>query len=113
MNSATTTPVFAQIITTPEVTPARYDAVNVSIGSAPIAGNLLSAAGFDDAAMTTLDVWDSRAAARRFVADRLIPAFERTGNIPEPYNSAVEFDGRMTVSAAPPARVHLRISRIP
>ncbi|MEV0028376.1 hypothetical protein [Nocardia sp. NPDC050793] len=113
MSTAAAVSAFVQIITTPAVTSAQFETVNAGMGSEPIRGILLSAAGFVAGNLVTLDVWDSRAAADRFVADRLIPAFEHTGVIPEPDSAAVEFDGRMTVSAAPPHRAHIHITKIP
>lgn len=106
-------PVFVQLITTPGISVAQYESVQSAIGSDRIGGILLSVAGFIDGDMYSIDVWDTPASAERFAADRLFPAFERTGNIPDPNVTAVEFDGRMTLPAALPATVHTQIARIP
>ncbi|MGY2120044.1 hypothetical protein ACW9HJ_01205 [Nocardia gipuzkoensis] len=137
MSTAAAVSAFVQIITIPAVTRAQFETVNAGMGSEPIGGILLSAAGFVAGNLVTLDVWDSRAvaeydrvdsvvgaapvtgqfvhlagvsagslyiidlwdsheAADRFLTERLYPAFERAGVIPDPDVTMVEFDAQLS-----------------
>ncbi|WP_040698797.1 hypothetical protein [Nocardia vinacea] len=90
-------PVFVQLITTPGISLAQYESVQSAIGSDRIGGILLSVAGFIDGDMHSIDVWDTPASAERFAADRLFPAFERAGVIPDPDITVVTYDARVVV----------------
>lgn len=90
-------PVFVQLITTPGISVAQYESVQSAIGGDRIGGIVLSVAGFMDGDMHSIDVWDTPASAERFAADRLFPAFERTGVIPNPDITVLAYDGRVVV----------------
>jgi hypothetical protein len=45
-----------------------------------------------DGGLTVVDVWESQAAFDRFMADRLQPAFEAVGGVPQP--AVVPFEVR-------------------
>ena len=71
-----------------------YRAVVEDMGSAPPDGLLISLVGEAEGALHVVDVWESKAHADRFVAERLFPAFERTGRGPgaDPKYVAFETD---------------------
>jgi hypothetical protein len=66
----------------------KYDAVKSALGwdgnkNAP-EGLQAHAAGPTEDGFCVIDVWDSEAAWDTFFADRLTPAFQEVGNIPQP-----------------------------
>ena len=66
----------------------KYDAVQSELGwvgdtGAP-EGLHAHAAGATDDGFCVIDVWDSEAAWDTFFADRLMPAFQKVGDIPQP-----------------------------
>jgi hypothetical protein len=71
---------YILITRTPGMGLKEYQAVADELGPEPLAGNLVQLAGeTTDGALLTVDVWESSVAADRFAAERLFPAFGRTG----------------------------------
>ena len=58
---------------------ADYRAVTDRLGDGTPDGCLASIAGEADGALHTVDVWDSKAHADRFAAERLYPAMQEVG----------------------------------
>ncbi|WP_067534814.1 hypothetical protein [Nocardia crassostreae] len=67
-----------------------------AVGTAPVDGQLVHIAGVAAGALYVVELWDGRAAADRFLTERLYPAFERSGVIPDPDIILVEFGARMS-----------------
>lgn len=84
---------YINITRTPGVGLPEYRAVVSELGGAPIAGQLLHIVGVSDGALHIVDVWESAAAADRYAAERLFPAFERAGVRPGPDASIHAFEG--------------------
>ena len=66
----------------------KYDAVQSALGwdgdtGAP-EGLQAHAAGPTEAGFCVIDVWESEAAWDTFFADRLMPAFQEVGDVPQP-----------------------------
>jgi hypothetical protein len=80
----------------PKSSLAEYDSVLSELGSEPIAGRKQHYAGEDAGALVTVDVWESRADADRFAAERLFPAFERLGLHPMGDTTIVAFEAERT-----------------
>ncbi len=80
------------ISNTPGSTLADYQAVSDEIGDDPPEGLIVSIAGEADGALHTVDVWESKASADRFTAERLFPAFQKTGRGPGAEATYIEFD---------------------
>jgi hypothetical protein len=57
----------------------EYETVERELGPDPKAGQISHHVGVVDGALVIVDVWNSRADADRFAAERLFPAFERAG----------------------------------
>lgn len=74
---------YVHITRSPAMGMAEYDRVDRELGSAPIAGQSSHYVGVLDGALVVVDVWESRADADRFAAQRLFPAFERAGIRPD------------------------------
>ena len=53
------------------------------LGATPVPGHRSHHVGLVDGALVVVDVWDTRADADRFAAERLFPAFERAGVRPD------------------------------
>lgn len=83
---------FTLISHNPGQTLADYTAVANAMGGEPPEGLLVSIAGEADGALHTVDVWESKARADRFTAERLFPAFQKTGRGPGAEATYVEFD---------------------
>ena len=73
---------FVHISRSPGQTRADYDAVRAEMGGELPRGLLMHAVGEADGGLHVVDVWESKAAADRFVAEQLFPAFQRTGRTP-------------------------------
>lgn len=71
---------------------ADYRAVNEALGDQPPAGLRASIVGEADGALHTVDLWDTKAHADRFAAERLYPAMQQTGVGPGPDGAYVGFD---------------------
>ncbi|MFE3055279.1 hypothetical protein [Nocardia sp. NPDC059239] len=87
---------YIHISHTPGVGLQRYREVYEALGPEPLAGNLLHIVGELDGTLHIVDVWESAAAADRFAAERLFPAFERTGIAPGPDATSEAFEGEIT-----------------
>jgi hypothetical protein len=68
---------YVHVTRTPGITLEDYERVRTEMGTDPISGQQSHYAGVTAGALHTVDVWDSKAAADRFAAERLFPAFER------------------------------------
>ena len=84
---------YTFITHSPGVTLADYRAVQEALGPDHIEGLLLSIAGDADGALHTVDVWESKACADRFTAERLFPAFQKTGVNPGPDSTFIGLEG--------------------
>jgi len=66
----------------------KYDAVRAELGWVGEEGKpdgiLGHAAGATDDGFCVIEWWESKAAWDTFLADRLMPAFEKVGDIPQP-----------------------------
>jgi hypothetical protein len=85
---------YVHISRSPGIGMTEYERVHRELGPTPIAGLTGHYVGVVDGALVIVDVWDTRADADRFAAERLFPAFERTG---------VQPDASMDVTAFEPA----------
>jgi hypothetical protein len=68
---------YVHISRSPGAGMTEYRAVERELGPEPRAGLRSHHAGVVDGELVVVDVWDSRADADRFAAERLFPAFER------------------------------------
>src|SRR4051794_13682664 len=75
---------YAAITLAQTLTLADYDAVGQQLGTEPVDGLLSEAAGCGDAGLHVITLWDSKTHHERFIAERLIPAFEGIGLEPGP-----------------------------
>lgn len=90
---------YVHISHTPGHSMADYRNVVDALGDGPAEGNVLHIVGDADGALHIVDVWESRAAADRFAAERLLPAFQRTGRGPGSDATYVAFEtDRVTLS---------------
>ncbi|MFF0494243.1 hypothetical protein ACWDSJ_21135 [Nocardia sp. NPDC003482] len=92
---------YIHITHSPGIGLREYRAVQEAMGPEPIAGNLLSLVGERDGALHVVDVWESATAADRFAAERLFPAFERTGITPGPHDTVTAFEAQLVVDQLP------------
>lgn len=83
---------YAHISRQPGRSLADYRTVVEAMGGDPPEGRLFSTAGEADGALHVVDVWQSRASADRFAAERLLPAFQQTGLRPGPDSTYVAFE---------------------
>ncbi|MBA2638701.1 MAG: hypothetical protein H0U77_01615 [Nocardioidaceae bacterium] len=84
---------YVHVAHTPGQSLADYRAVAAeAVGDDPPQGLLVSIAGDADGALHTVDVWDSQASADRFAAERLFPAFQKTGRGPGAEATYVVFE---------------------
>ena len=60
----------------------EYQAVLEDMGGESPEGLLISVVGEAEGGLHIVDVWESKAQADRFAAERLFPAFQRTGRSP-------------------------------
>ncbi|WP_280367616.1 hypothetical protein [Nocardia wallacei] len=88
---------YIHITRSPGVGLREYRIVHQALGPEPIAGNLLSIVGESDGALHVVDLWESAAAADRFAAERLFPAFARTGIRPGPGETVTAFDAEVVI----------------
>jgi hypothetical protein len=73
---------YVHISRSPGVGMDEYRSVERELGLTPRAGLRSHHVGVVDGALVVVDVWDSRADADRFAAERLFPAFERADVLP-------------------------------
>ena len=79
--------VYVQEFAIADRSTANYDFVADKIGEGPFEGLIVHTAGFDDEAgvFRILDVWESREAAERFLAEQVQPLIdEGPGAFPNP-----------------------------
>ena len=70
---------YAAITIAEALTLADYDAVTQLLGSEPVDGLRSETAGRGDEGLHVITVWDSEADHKRFISERLIPAFKAAG----------------------------------
>jgi hypothetical protein len=83
---------YVHISHAPGRTLADYRAVNEAMAESPAPGQLLATAGETDGTLHTIEVWDTKASADRFAAERLFPAFHKTGLGPGADSTYVAFE---------------------
>jgi hypothetical protein len=83
---------YATITHSPAATMQEYRTVHAALGDERPDGLLFSVVGASEAGMHLVDVWATQADADRFVAERLHPAFQRTGVMPKEEDMHVEFE---------------------
>jgi len=83
---------YAHISHAPNSTLADYRSVDDEIGDPPPDGLLLTILGTDDTGLHVIDLWESKAHADRFAAERLLPAFTSTGKGPDANATYTAFD---------------------
>jgi hypothetical protein len=83
---------YIHISRSPGMTEQDYEKVIAELGPEPITGKLQHYVGEDNGALVVVDVWQSRADADRFAAERLFPAFERMGTHPSPSTNITAFE---------------------
>lgn len=92
---------YAEITQVPNQTMDDYTTVHAALGDAPADGLIIRIAGESELGLQIVAVWESAAHHDRFVAERLHPAFRRTGHVADPGMRHTEFEvGTMTVAAA-------------
>jgi len=69
-----------------------YHKIVEQVGPTPIAGRLSHYAGEQSGALLIVDVWEKRADADRFAADRLFPAFAASGTRPDADTLVLAFE---------------------
>lgn len=88
---------YATVTHSPSATLKEYQIVHGALGDERPDGLLFSAVGESEAGMHIVDVWATQADADRFVAERLHPAFQRTGIGPREGDTHIEFEIDMYV----------------
>ena len=78
----------------------EYERVHQEIGSDPVPGLVGHHVGVVDGTLVVVDVWDTRADADRFAAERLFPAFERAGVRPDPSVEIIAFESETEEASA-------------
>jgi hypothetical protein len=76
---------IAMMVDNPEGSQEGYDAVREKLGLEKPAGGIFHVAGpSPDGGWRVIEVWESEEDAKRFVKERLLPAFEAVGTAPPP-----------------------------
>ena len=75
---------YASITVAEGLTMADYRAVGEQLGPNPAEGLVSEAVGSTEGGLYVITVWDSKAQHDRFIAERLVPAFEAAGVRPGP-----------------------------
>ena len=88
----------ASITVAEGLTMADYLAVGEHLGPDPAEGLISEVAGTNEAGLHVITVWESKADHDRFVAERLVPAFQAAGLRPGP----------MSLTDVPLGAVYLR-----
>jgi len=83
---------YAHISHAPSSTLAAYRSVEADLGDDAPDGLLLTILGADDTGLHVIDLWESKGHADRFAAERLLPAFTRTGRGPDADATYASFD---------------------
>jgi hypothetical protein len=95
---------YATITHSPATTLQDFRAVNAALGDEQPDGRLLLLAGQSADGLHIIDVWATQVQADRFVAERLFPALQRIGRLPDERDFHVEFEVTLTrVAPAPQA----------
>ena len=71
---------------------ADYERVISALGPDPVTGRLSHSVGEANGSLCIVDVWESQAAADRFAAERLFPAFQSSGVNPQPSTTIIAFE---------------------
>ena len=71
---------------------ADYDRVLAALGPEPVAGRVSHTVGESNGSLCIVDVWETQAAADRFAAERLFPAFQSSGVNPQPSTTIIAFE---------------------
>ena len=66
--------------------------IGEAVGDEPIQGLIVHAGGASDRGVYSLDVWESKDAADRFLSERLIPAVEAMGLADGPPLSVQDYE---------------------
>jgi hypothetical protein len=80
------------ITRTPDQGLAEYEQLRRAVGDEPIDGQREHHVGVVDGALVIADVWESRAHADRFAAERLLPAFDQSAVDPRADTMVLAFD---------------------
>jgi hypothetical protein len=91
---------YIHISRSPRIGMADYERVHREVGPDPVPGLVGHYVGVVDGTLVVVDVWDRRAAADGFAAERLFPAFERSGVQPDASMDITAFE---SVPAGAPA----------
>src|SRR5215813_6200283 len=83
---------YATVTHSPATTLQDFHAVNAALGDEQPEGRLLLLVGHSGDGLHIIDVWATQAHADRFVAERLYPALQRTGLLPDERDLHVEFE---------------------
>ena len=76
---------IAMLVDNPEGSQKDYDSVREQLGLEKPAGGIFHVAGpSPNGGWRGIEVWESEQDARRFVKERLLPAFEAIGTPPPP-----------------------------
>jgi hypothetical protein len=76
---------FAMMVDNPAGSQEIYEGVRERLGLEKPAGGIFHAAGpSPNGGWRVIEVWESEAEAKQFVAERLLPAFEAVGAPPPP-----------------------------
>ena len=95
---------YATITHSPATTLQDFHAVSAALGDEQPEGRLLLLVGHSADGLHIIDVWTTQAHADRFVAERLFPALQRMGRLPDERDFHVEFEVTLTrLALAPPA----------
>lgn len=93
---------YATVTHSPATTLQDFHAVNAALGDELPEGRLLLLVGQGSDGLKIVDVWATQAHADRFVAERLYPALQRMGRLPDERDFHVEFEVTlMRVALAP------------
>jgi hypothetical protein len=83
---------YVHITRSPGMGLADYRKVAEQLGPTPITGRLSHHVGEQSGALLIVDVWEKRADADRFTADRLFPAFAAAGTRPDADTLVLAFE---------------------
>lgn len=83
---------YVHITRSPGMSLADYHKVVEQVGTAPVSGRVSHHAGEQSGALLIVDVWEKRADADRFAADRLFPAFAASGTRPPADTLVLSFE---------------------
>ncbi|HSB86870.1 MAG TPA: hypothetical protein VLD86_11195 [Ilumatobacteraceae bacterium] len=70
---------YASITVASDLTVADYHTIGAHLGPDPADGLVTEVAGATDGGLHVITVWDSKAQHERFIAERLVPAFQAAG----------------------------------